>query len=190
MEIKIISSYGWDEAFLGLSLSYNQPIEKMPSVAKKLMANSSLSSGELKFLEYISVYLDITAPLYFWNHFDTYRIGNKEIWRDGVKQSESKMHTILKNELTQENFESPIYDCTLENLNNSIKEKKFIEVINNLPDGFLQRRIYKTDIKTLMYICSQRNKHKLEVWKTFTNAIAEFLEKEFKENLDGFDAKN
>ena len=74
MTIKILSEHGYNEALLGLSLSYNQPIDKMPNVVTKLL-NRELNGGELKFLEFITVYLEVTAPRYFCQQFDTYRIG-------------------------------------------------------------------------------------------------------------------
>lgn len=90
----------------------------------------------------------------------------------------STMHTITKRELTQNDFVSPIYEGTLEELNMFIrmynntddkdsKNKYFKEIKNNLPEGFLQRRVLCTNYKTLRHIISQRKNHKLDEWKAF-----------------------
>ena len=72
MKIKILKEAGYDEALLGLSLSYNTKIERMDKVAAKLYCKDG---GHNKFLESICVWLDITAARYWWQEFDTYRIG-------------------------------------------------------------------------------------------------------------------
>ena len=179
MNIKILSEYGYEEALLGLSLSYNQPLDKMPNVVTKLL-NRELDGGELKFLEFITVYLDVTAPRYFWQQFDTYRIGIED---DGSghkinvpKQSESTMHTILKHSLTQLDFEEPIYENTLWALNRDIANKDFDNVKNNLPESFLQRRIMVTNYKTLIHIIKQRKNHRLKVWTEFNQHLIDNLE--------------
>ena len=90
----------------------------------------------------------------------------------------STMHTITKRELTQNDFVSPIYEGTLEELNMFIrmynntddkdsKNKYFKEIKNNLPEGFLQRRVLCTNYKTLRHIISQRKNRKLDEWKAF-----------------------
>lgn len=168
MKIKILSEHGYNEALLGLSLSYNQETENMPNVVNKLL-NRDLNGGELKFLEFIGVWLDITAPRYFWQQFDTYRVGRSE-------QSESTMHTILKRELTQSDFEEPIRIDILELLNSMIERKDFDNVKNNLPESFLQRRILFTNYKTLIGIIKQRKNHRLKVWTEFNQYLIDNLE--------------
>lgn len=179
MKIKILSEHGYNEALLGLSLSYNQSIENMSNVVNKLLKRE-LNSGELQFLEQIAVWIDVTAPRSWWQQFDKYRIGLED---DGnghkinvPKQSESTMHTILKRELTQADFEEPIYDCTLKELNNDIGNKNFFVVKNNLPEGFLQRRVLFTNYKTLIGIIRQRSRHKLKEWELFNQYLIENLE--------------
>ena len=76
---------GYQSALFGLSLNKNQPLENMPDVAKKLC---NKSGGHNKFLESIIIWLDVTAPRYWWQDADTYRLS--------TKQSQSTNHTILK----------------------------------------------------------------------------------------------
>lgn len=179
MKMKIIEEHGFNSAMLGLSLSYNQPIEKMPNVVKKLLKRE-LNGGELKFLEQIVVWLDITAPIKFWTQFDTYRIGIKDNPEriETTQQSESTMHTILKKELTQKDFHTPIYQCTLDSLNIDIKAKNFLEVQYNLPSAYIQRRIVTTNYKALIGMLRQRSHHKLDVWQYFYQYLTENLEQQ------------
>jgi hypothetical protein len=166
MKIKILKEEGYNEALLGISLSRNQPLENMPHVAEIL---HNKDGGHNKFLESISVWLDITAPRYWWQQEATYRIGT-------TTQSESTMYTILKRELVQEDFENPISSIILTEINKMIKEGNFEDVKNNLPEGFLQRRIICTNYKTLRNMILQRKNHKLSQWKYFCNHLLENLE--------------
>lgn len=168
--MKIIEEHGYNSAMLGLSLSYNPPLEKMPNVVTKLLKRD-LNGGELKFLEQIVVWLDITAPRYFWQQFDTYRVGIS-------KQSESTMYTLLKRELTQDDFILPIYQNLLDSLNRDIRNKDFEMVKNNLSEGFLQRRIITTNYKTLINIIKQRRNHRLSEWQYFNDYLINNLEQQ------------
>jgi len=92
--IEIVNESGYHAAMLGLSLSYNKSLCAMYDVAKKLY---NKDGGHNKFLESIQIWLDIKMPRYWWQEFDTYRVGV-------TKQSESTVHTVFKRELTQEDF--------------------------------------------------------------------------------------
>ena len=165
MKVDIISEYGFDEAMIGLSLSYNNPND-MAQVADKLC---KLDDGHNKFLESVIVYLDITAPRYWWQQFDTYRVGV-------TKQSESTMHTIMKRQLTQSDFEFSISDDYLNYLNYLIENKIFDELKSALSEGFLQRRIVCTNYKVIRHIIKQRLKHRLAEWQTFCYSLYNGLE--------------
>lgn len=127
--------------------------------------------GHNKFLEQIQYWIAIDAPLYWWKQFDTYRIGVS-------KSSESTMFKMWKGGLVQADFEKPVYEETLERLNKSIKkyneepsEELFMEIITNLPDGFLQTRLVNINAKSLRNIYQQRYAHKLQEWKDFCKFI-------------------
>jgi hypothetical protein len=166
MEVNILKECGYEEALLGLSLSYNQEMSKMPNIALNL---SHKDGGHNKFLESIVVWIDLKAPRYFHSQFDTYRSGVS-------KQSESTMHTIMKRNLNSNDFESPILTHTLEYINKCISDKNFEAVKNNLPEGFLQRRIICLNYKVLRNIILQRKTHKLEEWKIFIHEIKKQIE--------------
>jgi len=158
MKTVILNECGFDEAMLGLSLNKKQNVDNMQKVALKL---GKADGGHNKFLESIVVWLDITAPRFFWSEFDTYRVGV-------TKQSESTMHTIQKETITQDCFEYPITEDYVEMLNEMLNIGVKIEQLKNaLPDGFLQRRIVTTNYKTLRNIIKQRENHRLPQWKEF-----------------------
>lgn len=166
MKVDVLYEAGYFEALLGLSLSYEQPLEKMVTVAAKL---AHKDCGHNKFLESIAVWLDITAARYWWQQFDTYRVGVS-------KQSGSTMHTVLHRALTQDDFEQPIAQQILVRLNELISGKYFELVKNELPEGFLQRRIVCTNYKVLRHIITQRESHRLKEWHTFCDAVRAQIE--------------
>ena len=188
MQVDIIETTGINEALLGLGLSYGltsdmdiyalsypentDTYSKCLDIANKL---AHKQGGHNKFLESITISLDITAPRYWWSEFDTYRVGV-------TKQSESTMHTITKRPLTQKDFQGTVVAETLTFLNELIdrynntpylvtQQTLLHKIKNNLPEGFLQRRIVVLNAKTLQNIIAQRHNHRLREWHTFCTAI-------------------
>lgn len=166
MYIKILKESGYAEAMFGLSLSKKQPLANMPKVADKLVGKEG---GHNKFLESIVVWLDITAPRYWWQQFDTYRVGT-------TKQSESTMHTITKRPITQNDFMYFISKDTLTRLNWLVEDGNLERLKNELPEGFLQRRVVCTNYKVLRNMYKQRVNHKLVEWQLFCDTLIENLE--------------
>jgi len=174
MKIKKLDEYGYSFALQGLLLSYNKPNADPEKIANFL---AKKNGGHNKFLESICVWIDITAPRYFWQQFDSYRIGI-------TKQSESTMHTLLKRKLTLQDFET-IDPVILKRVNLYIAEKNLEMAKKLLPESFLQRRIVCTNYKTLYTMYKQRRKHRLQEWQMF----CDFLETEmdlWKEFFDGW----
>jgi len=181
MKIEKLSEYGLEESSLGFSLSYNSNPKRAKQIFKKYAHGLS---GEDKFLESIITYWSVDAPRYWWSEADTYRVGT-------TKQSESTMHTITKRLLTQDDFELPVFEETLNKINELIKfyqsEKSvevknglFEDIKNNLPEGFLQRRIWMLSYKTIKNIYWQRKTHRLRQWRVFTEEVLKQLNhKEF-----------
>ena len=173
MRITVIGECGYEQALFGCGLSHGLtsgwefrgetwPVERMVQVAHKL---AHKDGGHNKLLESIVVWLDIEAPRYWWQEFDTYRVGT-------TKQSESTIHTMTKRELTVNDFEGvDVPTRHIEWLNSLIREKAWLEVKNNLPESFLQRRIVCTNYKVLRNIVLQRRKHKLELWRDFVDHL-------------------
>ena len=165
MKIEVMHEAGYEQALVGLSLSYKQPVENMPDVAHRIHAKED---GHNKFLESMMVWLDITAARYWWQQFDTYRIGI-------TKQSESTMHTLLKRLLTQDDFEGEIDPTALAHLNELIAAREFVQAKRELPESFLQRRVICTNYKTLRRIVYQRSIHRLVEWQTFCATMCSAL---------------
>ena len=161
-------------AMIGLSLSYGTidptsegGMDLLRKVAKRLAGKGG---GEDKFLEAITIELDMTMPRYFWSEFDTYRVGM-------TKQSASTMHTLLRRGIEQSDFAYNIPEESLVTLN-TLREhcaktgrKDVWKLKALLPEGFLQRRIIVTNYKTLSNIYHQRKNHALPEWKSFCKIV-------------------
>lgn len=136
-------------------------------------------SSDRKFMRMIHVQADVTAPLYWWKEYDTYKVGT-------VANSCSTMHTIHKKEFTSDDFshehllsENVIYfGKTIERLNYA--RNKFLEtkdkeywwqMIQLLPSSFNQMRTIDLDYETLFSIYHQRKNHKLGEWREFCKWI-------------------
>lgn len=182
MEIKILKETGYDEALLGLSLSFYDHKEDLYSwwtkekelkAGKRAKLLAHKQGGHNKFLESISVYLYIQAARSFWSEFDTYRAGV-------TKQSASTMHTLDKRFVTKADFELgtsqtiiDVFNFCLEEYKNSesIYYKDITRLKDNLPEGWLQERVVVTNYKTIQHIYNQRSNHRLRYWKQ----LCEFL---------------
>ena len=134
-----------------------------------------------KFMRMITVYLDITAPLYWWKEFDTYKVGT-------VANSCSTMHKIHAKEFTLEDFScehltaesitfglEPIIDILNKNRElylqwkNIDEEKKTLwwQMIQLLPSSYNQKRTVMLNYEVLANIYKSRKNHKLDEWHTF-----------------------
>jgi len=165
MKISILNESGYNEALLGLGLSYN--ITDKDQLQKVSQTLYNKDGGHNKFLESIMVWLKIDAPLYWYNQLDTYRIG--------TKQSTSTMHTLMKKQISQDMFEVPIPNIILDELEKCRLSKDFIGLRRLLPSSFIQTRICCYSYKTLRNIYKQRLGHKLPEWDLFCNTIIKQL---------------
>lgn len=168
MKVEILREAGYYEALLGISLSRDQPLENMYKVAKNL---SGKDGGHNGFLEFIDVWLDVTAPRYWWQQMDTYDIGVSRL-------SESTMHTIMKRPLEASDFQHTILPVTLFYLNSLIASGAFELLKWELSEGFLQRRILKLNYQVLRTIWKQRKNHRLAEWHQFLEIINQLEHKE------------
>ena len=162
MKIKILEEAGFNCAMHGLAKSFDRKPEDMPKVALGL---ANKDKGHNKFLESMVVWMDIDAPRYWWQEFDTYRVGM-------TKQSEATLHTLKNRPLLQEDFEDNILPSYLNYLNSCIDGNAPIDFIKNaLPEGFLQCRTVCTNYKVIRNIMVQRANHKLKEWHCFCDAM-------------------
>ena len=134
-----------------------------------------------KFMRMITVYLDITGPLYWWKEFDTYKVGT-------VANSCSTMHKIHSKEFTLDDFshehliESSLsgFEATIKYLNTcrecylDTNDKKYWwQMIQLLPTSYNQKRTVMLNYEVLANIYKSRRNHKLDCWHTFCDWIEE-----------------
>lgn len=139
-----------------------------------------------KYRRMITVYCDITAPLYWWKEFDTYKVGT-------VANSCSTMHKIAAKEFTLEDFshEHLVPACldalkrTIDDLNSCREAYQDKEVQKNpvwhkqvwwqmiqlLPSSYNQRRTVMLNYEVLANIYRYRRDHKLDEWRGFCQWI-------------------
>lgn len=132
-----------------------------------------------KFMRMITVYLDITAPLYWWKEFSTYKVGT-------VANSCSTMHKIHAKEFTlgdfsHEHLVMETYKCleyTIKMLNGyreiylQTKDKKYWwQMIQLLPSSYNQKRTVMLNYEVLANIYKSRRNHKLDEWHEFCDWI-------------------
>ena len=119
-----------------------------------------------KFMRQIFVSVDITAPLYWWKEFDTYKVGT-------VANSTSTMHKLASTPITMDCFEhgEMIYSFTIAELEmNRLKyletkdKNEWKKLIVNLPESWLQTRTITMNYENLINIIHHRKNHKLTEW--------------------------
>ena len=166
-----------------------------------MMTLRNAGTDHRKFMRMITVYLDITAPLYFWKEFDTYKVGT-------VANSYSTMHKIHAKEFTLEDFSyehlleqkdvhlpndsccnpnwegcgiiAPIdiLEETVNMLNKAremfleTKDKRYWwQMIQLLPSSYNQKRTVMLNYEVLANIYKSRKDHKLDEWRDFCSWI-------------------
>lgn len=166
-----------------------------------MMTLRNAGTDHRKFMRMITVYVDITAPLYFWKEFDTYKVGT-------VANSCSTMHKIHAKEFTLEDFSyehllepkdvhvpndsccnpnwegcgiiAPIdiLEETVNMLNKAremfleTKDKKYWwQMIQLLPSSYNQKRTVMMNYEVLANIYKSRKDHKLDEWRDFCSWI-------------------
>ena len=139
-----------------------------------------------KFMRMIVVYADITAPMYWWAEYDTYKVGT-------VRNSCSKMHKIHSKELTLGDFsmddfyyeDDEIGMCLSDMFKNVVTDceflrKRYVEtgdkkywrgLIQLLPESYNQRATVMLNYEVLANMYHSRKNHKLNEWHTFCDWI-------------------
>ena len=156
-----------------------------------MMKLRNCGTDHRKFMRMITVYMDITAPLYWWKEYDTYKVGT-------VANSCSTMHKIADKEFALEDFshEHLIDTCLLERVINELNiyrdvynnydkqteqykdefSKKDIwwQMIQLLPSSYNQRRTVMLNYEVLANMYKSRKNHKLDEWRTFCEYVKTF----------------
>ena len=163
-------------------------IEMGPNDHDLMMRLRNAGTDHRKFMRMITVYVDITAPLYWWKEFDTYRVGVE-------KNSCSTMHKIHAKEFDVNDFSHEhVEELTGDDYNMSYDfllrtvdilnyyRRKFLEtkdkkywwqMIQLLPTSYNQKRTVMLNYEVLANIYKSRRNHKLDEWHTFCDWVSE-----------------
>ena len=136
-------------------------------------------SDHRKFIRQIFVSVDITAPLYWWKEYDTYKVAT-------VANSTSTMHKIHSKEFSIEDFSHDhLTEEGLESLKRTVEDLerirlRFLEeknkedwysIIQLLPSSYQQMRTCTMNYESLINMYFSRKSHKLEEWHIFCDWI-------------------
>lgn len=224
--IRNIKTYGWEAAIRGMRNPMNswdqsdsrfEKIQDDPGITQvEYFGNYAFTIGDndrrlmcqlvaagtdhSKFMRQIGVSMDITAPLYWWKEFDTYKVGT-------TANSCSTMHKIAAKEFTVDDFshehldgvsrdmfvqndkEQPYFFCSFEDmlyiqveaLNKArelyleTKDKKYWwQLIQLLPSSYNQKRTVTLNYAVLRNQYHARRKHKLDEWQEYCYQLEDF----------------
>lgn len=212
IQISNTETYGWEAAIRGMrnpmnswdkSDSYFGPeyLEDEDIYVRPFVGNNDFDlmnrlrnagTDHRKYMRMITVYCDITAPLYWWKEFDTYKVGT-------VSNSCSTMHKIQAKEFTLDDFShehlieesddfevgvwwgtdgvdrmdpKDILELTIDGLNKyrnaylETKDKKYWwQMIQLLPSSYNQKRTVMMNYEVLANMYKSRKQHKLDEWR-------------------------
>ena len=201
LKIEKTDVYGWDAAIRGMrnpmnswdkSDSFeeytNYPWVTDPAIGvndRSLMEKLvKAGTDHRKFMRMIVVYVDVTAPLYWWKEYDTYKVGT-------VANSCSTMHKIHAKEFTLDDFShehlfkddemqtnTDVLQFVIDALNfaradylKTNDKKYWWQMIQLLPSSYNQRRTLMLNYEVLANIYRSRRNHKLDEWHTFCDWV-------------------
>ena len=201
IKIENIDVYGFETAIRGarnpmnswdrMDSCYNNGEFEIGENDYKLLKNLTIAGPEhRKWNRMVTVTMDITAPLYFFKEYDTYKVGT-------VANSCSTMHKIQAKKFEMSDFSIEhlrslrVMHEVIDELNfyrdkfNKDKKKEdWCEMIQLLPTSYNQKRTVHLNYEVLGTIYHQRRHHKLDEWHVFSDTIktlpySEFITREF-----------
>ena len=202
IKIENIDVYGWEAAIRGarnpknswhlMDSCYNNGEFEIGENDYDLLRRLTIAGPEhRKWNRMVTVTMDITAPLYFFKEYDTYKVGT-------VANSCSTMHRIHAKKFEMSDFSVEhlrslrIMHEVIDELNfyrdkfNKDKKKEdWWEMIQLLPTSYNQKRTVHLNYEVLGTIYHQRRHHKLDEWHVFCDMIktlpySEFITREFE----------
>ena len=179
----------WDKSDSTFNVRFSSTGMWLGANDLKLMKSLSKAGNDhAKFLRMINVTVDITAPLYWWKEFDTYKVGT-------VANSCSTMHKIHEKEFTLEDFSHEhlivsddvnhidMVEWLQEQINilnewrktfndidswsNPDKKRFWWQMIQLLPSSYNQKRTVQLNYQVLKSMYFARKNHKLDEWREF-----------------------
>ena len=200
IQIEYTKVSGWEAALRGMRNPMNswglsdtdfdgEAMAKGMGINDHTLAQKLADAGQVhgKYLRMINVAVDITAPMYWWQEFDTYKVGT-------VRNSCSKMHKMLAKRFTVDDFshEKIAWSATgmivftdlladLNELRSEAEEMKaqkpetakriWYQILQLLPASYNQRSTVQMNYAVLKNIYEYRRGHKLDEWKEFCRWI-------------------
>ena len=202
IKIENIDVYGFETAIRGarnpmnswdrMDSCYNNGEFEIGENDYKLLKNLTIAGPEhRKWNRMVTVTMDITAPLYWWKEYDTYKVGT-------VANSCSTMHKIQAKKFEISDFSIEhlsslslmhmiIFDLNFyrDNFNKTKNKEYWWQMIQLLPTSYNQKRTVHLNYETLGVMYRQRKHHKLDEWVEFCDIIKtlpynEFITREFE----------
>ena len=200
IKVEHIETYGWEAAIRGMRNPMNSwaksdsyftdhgcSVGEADLTLMRILARAG--SDHRKYLRQIMVSMDITAPLYWWKEFDTYKVGT-------VANSCSTMHKIHSRDLTIDDFSTEYLDAWgLVTLTNTIRtinlnrdmyvnydsktgmktdrKNYWYQMIQLLPTSYNQKRTVTLNYEVLVNMHKARKDHKLNEWREFCDIVAD-----------------
>lgn len=205
MKLEHLEEYGINAALRGMRNpmnSWSQSDSNLNGVGKKdLKLNRNLVKAGVehrKHIRFITISLDITAPLYWWKQWDTYKVGTDSC-------STSTMHKLLAKKFEIEDYDycprsKPFLEFEVQVLNSlreeylETKDKEVWKAINKiLSHSYVQKRTVKFNYEHVLKFIKERSNHKLEEWEQLLDFLKEnlkyyyLLEEENENETDVFD---
>lgn len=166
----------WRETIVGHEVEYRVVGRNDLTLMKKLV---KAGSDHAKFMRMINVTMDVTAPLYWWSEYDTYKVGT-------VANSCSKMHKIADKEFRLEDFSyEHLMQGGIECIKNLCKDlnvcrEQYLathdkewwwQMIQLLPSSYNQKRTVQLNYAVLRNMYHARRNHKLDEWRDFCSWV-------------------
>ena len=196
IKIENVDVYGFEAAIRGarnpmnswhlMDSCYNNGEFEIGEKDYDLLRRLTIAGPEhRKWNRMVTVTMDITAPLYWWKEYDTYKVGT-------VANSCSTMHKIQAKKFEMRDFSiehlssSSLMNMIIFDLNfyrdnfNKTKDKEYWwKMIQLLPTSYNQKRTVHLNYETLGAMYRQRKHHKLDEWVEFCRVIEELPYSEF-----------
>lgn len=184
MKIQFLQTAGLEPACHAMRLSFDS-VSKMESRMSSagvdlweddvILLRNLVARGDshAKVMRMAIVWMDVTAPRYWWQEFDQCKVGT-------TTMSSSTMHTLSKRDLVSEDFEGGMVQHVLDGINifraacnsHTPKYQRVYEMKRRLPESFLQKRTVCLNYQVLRHIYFDRKNHKLPEWHTFLSAMS------------------
>ena len=186
--------FGWEAAIRGMRNSFNSwdksdskynpetgKFEVGPADVDLMDRLSRSGPSHAKFLRYITIQMDVTAPRYWWAEMDTYKVGT-------VRNSCSTMHKVQAKEFVRDDFSCEhldeaslkTLDVLIDTLNaardrfNATKNKDdWWQMIQLLPASLNQKATLQLNYQVLQGLYETRKNHRLDEWHTFCHWVEE-----------------